>query len=55
MARQPKDLEYRAEFEPDTARMVKALRILLEYDPRKESQPSTAKAVNETANQQIRR
>jgi hypothetical protein len=35
MARQPKDLEYRAEYEPDMARMVKALRVLLEYDLRK--------------------
>lgn len=29
----PRDVEYRAEYEPDMARMVKALRILLEYNP----------------------
>ena len=38
MARQPKDIEYRAEYEPDMQRMVKALRILLEYRPKKENE-----------------
>lgn len=33
MARQPKDFEYRAEYEPDMARMVQALRVLLDYNP----------------------
>lgn len=36
MARQPKGIEYRAEYEPDMDRMVKALRVLLEYIPEKE-------------------
>jgi hypothetical protein len=33
VARQPKGIEYRAEYEPDMDRMVKALWVLLEYNP----------------------
>lgn len=33
MVKKPKDIEYRAVYEPDMARMVKALRVLLEYNP----------------------
>ncbi len=33
--RQPKNITYRAEYEPDMARMVRALRVLLEYNPQK--------------------
>lgn len=33
MLKQPKNIEYRAEYEPDMTRMVKALRVLLEYNP----------------------
>jgi len=31
--RQQNDLIYRAEYEPDMARMVRALRVLLDFDP----------------------
>lgn len=31
----PKGIEYMASFEPDMDRMVKALRILYEYQPKK--------------------
>lgn len=30
--KQPKNLEYRTEYNPDMARMVKALRVLLDYE-----------------------
>ena len=33
MLKQPKNIVYRAEYEPDMTRMVKALRVLLEYNP----------------------
>ena len=33
MNRQPKNLEYRAVYDPDMDRMVRALRVLLEYHP----------------------
>lgn len=33
MGRQRSDLIYRAEYEPDMAKMVKALRVLLDFDP----------------------
>jgi hypothetical protein len=41
VARQPKDFEYRAEYEPDMARMVKALRVLLDFNPGKENDHGT--------------
>lgn len=31
--KQPKGLVYKAEYEPDMARMVQALRVLLDYNP----------------------
>jgi hypothetical protein len=40
VARQPKGIEYRAEYEPDMDRMVKALRVLLEWVPEKEDSES---------------
>ena len=33
MGRHRSDLIYRAEYEPDMAGMVRALRVLLDYDP----------------------
>jgi len=45
VARQPKDLEYRAEYEPDMARMVRALRVLLDYDPGKENDHGTGSKI----------
>lgn len=33
----PRDIEYIPIFEPDMSRMVKALRILLEYNPEKKT------------------
>lgn len=33
MIKPPKDIEYRAIYEPDMDRMVKALRVLLEWEP----------------------
>lgn len=38
MIKQPKDIEYRAEYEPDMERMVKALRVLLDWNPEKENE-----------------
>lgn len=35
MIKPPKDIEYRAIYEPDMDRMVRALRILLESSPEK--------------------
>lgn len=37
-AEAPRDIEYVPMFEPDMERMVKALRILLEYQPPKEEE-----------------
>ncbi len=36
MAKQPKNLEYKAEYEPDMERMVQALWVLLDWKPGKE-------------------
>lgn len=35
MPRQPKDLKYIAEYEPDMSRMVSALRVLMDYKNKK--------------------
>lgn len=40
--KQPKGLVYRAEYEPDMTRMVRALRVLLEYPKGGESSERTS-------------
>ncbi|OIQ10956.1 hypothetical protein MOOTH_21340 [Moorella thermoacetica] len=48
----PRDIEYNPIFEPDMSRMVRALRILLEYNPEKKTdaihtlQPSREEKAN---------
>jgi hypothetical protein len=45
----PKDIEYRAIYEPDMERMVRALRILLESSPEKKAEQNLKQEDKKTA------
>lgn len=49
MIKQPKDIEYRAIYEPDMDRMVRALRILLESSPEKKAEQNLKQEDKKTA------
>lgn len=49
MIKPPRDIEYIAVYEPDMDRMVKALKILLEYNPKKEAEQNQKQEDKKTA------
>lgn len=49
MIKPPKDIEYRAIYEPDMERMVRALKILLEYNSKKEAEQNLKQEDKKTA------
>lgn len=47
MGKKPKDIEVRAIFEPDMDRMVKALRILLKWEPERKKEAEQERVKDE--------